>query len=410
MRHEEQVRVLQLLMQHLDAKTTVDAGYQVRNPVLSYTSPEIAQQEWRAFFQDYPHVLGLSGDLPKHGSFFTNSDLGKPILCTRDMTGRFRAFLNVCRHRGAVVEKAERGRKKKFSCPFHSWTYASNGDLLSVPMEDHFGAVQKECNSLIALPAIERYGLLWVCPEPNSTFDLDGLLLDDLLGDLSDELANWDLGSCHRFDATSYKHATNWKFANDTYGETYHVPTLHRATLAMNFYGNVQTSDTYKRNHRMTLCLHSIDKMRGTPTSTWNVLRGAIPIYYIFPNIQLLLTTGGPILIRIYPEQGDPNNSRSEVSWYAFSDETYQDIGISEDEQNATFSLADRMAAFAAVIDAEDHVIAASNQIGALSGAQDHLIFGRNEPALHHFHSTFRKALGQQPLETLESPISSAAE
>ena len=33
-------------------------------------------------------------DLPEPGTFFTSDELGKPILCTRDLDGRFHAFLN----------------------------------------------------------------------------------------------------------------------------------------------------------------------------------------------------------------------------------------------------------------------------------------------------------------------------
>jgi len=47
----------------------------------------------------------------------------------------------------------------------------------------------------------------------------------------------------------------------------------------------------------------------------------------------------------------------------------------------------------------EDYAVAARSQIGANSGLQDHLIFGRNEPALHHYHNTYRAALGMEPLE-----------
>ena len=33
------------------------------------------------------------------------------------------------------------------------------------------------------------------------------------------------------------------------------------------------------------------------------------------------------------------------------------------------------------------------------AGMLDKLIFGRNEPALHHFHNSYREAMGQPPLE-----------
>jgi hypothetical protein len=37
------------------------------------------------------------------------------------------------------------------------------------------------------------------------------------------------------------------------------------------------------------------------------------------------------------------------------------------------------------------------------SEAQEYLTFGRNEPALHHDHNTYRAALGLPPLETISN-------
>ncbi|MED5361040.1 MAG: SRPBCC family protein, partial [Actinomycetota bacterium] len=53
---------------------------------------------------------------------------------------------------------------------------------------------------------------------------------------------------------------------------------------------------------------------------------------------------------------------------------------------------------FAAIIRDEDYVASASQQRSANSGAVEHVMFGRNEPALHHYHNTYRAALGQEPL------------
>ena len=170
MHHPEQVRVIEGLMAHLDNDTNVDAGVQLRNPVTAYTCEDRARKEWKAFFEAYPHALGLSGDLPEPGSFFTSSDLGKPILCTRDAGGTFRAFLNVCRHRGTIVENEARGKKNLFVCPFHAWSYDTSGNLQVVPKEDHFGKIDKDCNGLVALPAAERHGLLFVSPEVGGVF------------------------------------------------------------------------------------------------------------------------------------------------------------------------------------------------------------------------------------------------
>lgn len=396
MEQQEQIRVIKGLMSHLDNGTNVDAGGQVRNPVSSYTSAEIASQEWSQFFQDYAHLLGLSGDLPEAGSFFTSTDLGKPILCTRDKEGRFRAFLNVCRHRGTIVESDTRGKKNIFSCPFHAWSYSSSGDLVSVPKEEHFGPVDKSCHGLVELPAEERYGLLWVHPNPEGTIDLDSML-----GDLGPELENWKLEEHEYLRDTTYDHAMNWKLAIDTFGETYHFNVLHKDTLASDFYGNAQMYDTYQRNHRMMLCLRNIDTLRDASEDDWHVLSAALPVYYIFPNVQLIISGGGPTLVRIYPEGLNPNQSFSRISFYLHP--MVKEMGKRPDGREIYQSIEERMEGFASVIQMEDYVAAASSHIGALSGAQDYVTFGRNEPALHHYHNTYRQALGMPPLDVISN-------
>lgn len=396
MRHDEQVRVIEGLFQHLDQGTNVDAGQQVQNPVSGYLSPEIAAREWESFFQGHPHVLGLSADLAEPRSFFTSNDLGKPILCTRAEDGEFRAFLNVCRHRGTIVENEARGEKKLFQCPFHAWTYDHQGALVGVPKEAHFGKLDRECHSLVSLPAAERHGLLFVSPDPQASFDVD-----ELLGELGPELGSWKLERCKRYGDTRYDHAMNWKLAIDTFGETYHFNALHRNTLAENFYGNVQMYDTYGRHHRMMLCMKSIDDLRGKPKDEWNVLQGTLPVYYLFPNVQLLISPAGPTLVRVYPDGANPHMSWSQIDFY-------MDPRVLESELAKTLAaargitpmdlLAERMEGFARVIEAEDYVAAASGHRGMASGAQEYVVFGRNEPALHHYHNTYREALGMPPL------------
>ena len=68
----------------------LDAGGLRKNPTESYTDPELADREWQTFFRTGPSIIGLSGDLPEPGSFRTFSDLGTPLLATRDDEGRFK--------------------------------------------------------------------------------------------------------------------------------------------------------------------------------------------------------------------------------------------------------------------------------------------------------------------------------
>ncbi len=398
MEMKEQIRCMKLLMQRLDDGTNVDAGGMVRNPVDVYTSEERALREWETMFQHYPQVMGLTGDLPKPGSFMTSDDLGKPILMTRDKDGRFHAFLNVCSHRGTVVETESRGLKTVFSCPFHAWSYSAEGNLVSVPKEDHFGPVDKSCNGLVELSAEEKHGLLWVHPEPGSGFDLG-----ELLGELGDELDSWRFGDLEFGAVDTYDTPMNWKLAIDTFGETYHFNVLHKDTLGVDLYGNVQCYDTYERNHRMMLCAKSIDMFRDLPEENWDILLATVPVYYLFPNIQLIPSgrhedrpkgaLSGATLVRVYPRKDNPHESFSQISFYT-NPEIPREVRI---------NMSERLAGFSEIIRDEDYVAAATCHEGARSGAISHFTFGRNEPALHHYHNTYNRILGIDPLEIISN-------
>lgn len=392
MEHKEQVRVLRGLMDQLDAGKNIDAGKQVMNPAINYLCTDRAEQEWKSFFQDYPQVLGLSDDLPEANSFFTSDEMGTPILCTRDKEGEFHAFINSCRHRGTIVETEERGKRTAFSCPFHAWTYNAKGDLVSIPRQDDFGEVDKSCYSLVELPAEEKHGILWIHPNPNAELNLD-----DNLGDLGAELASWKLETMTRDAATEYPHEMNWKLAIDTFGETYHFNVLHKNTLAQTFYAHTTMYDTYKRNHRMSLCQRGIDTLRDKPESEWDILIGALPAYYLFPNVQLLMTQAGPVLVRVYPRGANPNDSYSKVTFYLRPEIAQMKGNLEFAEMSDAIS--ERLQGFGNVIRDEDYAAAATSHKGLSSGHIDHVIYGRNEPALHHYHNTYQEALGLPPLE-----------
>jgi len=386
MRHDEQVRVIKTLMGHLDRGTNVDEGVIRRIDASDYTSPKRAADEWEAFFRGHPQVIGMSGDLPKAGAFITTHDFGIPLLATRAADGRFRAFVNVCRHRGTILEDAPRGDRTRFVCPFHAWTFDNTGALIGVPKPDHFGEIDKSCLGLIELPSEERHGLLWVHPKADGKLDAAGLLAG-----LDGEFETWDFASLVHIGEATYETPMNWKLAIDTFGETYHFEKLHRDTLAPIFYGNVQAYDTYGRNHRMSLCVRSIDMMRAMPERDWKVTLGVFPVYYLFPNVQVNVGANAVMLVRVYPDGDNPHHSLSRISFYARPEALAA-------APEATAAVPKR---FAEIIRDEDYVAAAASYRGARSGLVEHFLFGRNEPALHHYHKTYREALGLPPLDVV---------
>ena len=387
MEKTEQIRLLRQLMQRLDSGTTVDAGGLREIPTSVYTCKELAQREREVFFHGTPQLIGMSADLPERGSFLTLNDFSVPVLATRDETGTFNAYLNVCRHRGVLLENEARGDRSRFTCPFHAWTYSNKGDLVGIPKEGHFGKIDKSCHGLIPLPAVERYGFLWVHPDPDGTINVD-----TLLGGLAEEFESWGWGSLVNIGYDSYDMRLNWKLAMDTFGETYHFNTLHRDSLALSFYGNVQCYDVFGRNHRMILCMKSIDELREQPEENWHINSGSLPVYYLFPNIQVNVLPFGIALVRAYPDSLDVARSISQISFYARAEALE-----ARSEEIKTI-----MENFAGVIRDEDYAVASRSQTGADSGLLKSIVFGRNEPALHHYHNTYRTALDLEPYPLIE--------
>jgi len=411
MDHALQVQILKELMQQLDEGKNIDAGVQYRMPTTAYMCPETAAQERTTFFQNHPQLIGLSHDLPEPGSFLTTDDFGTPVLATRDKDGEFHAFLNACRHRSVRVASDDRGKRSVFMCPFHHWSYGNTGDLINIPNEDHFGPIDKSCNGLIELPAVERDGLLWVHPQADGELDLD-----DLLGPLAQELASFGMSNHTLVGEKSIDMNLNWKFANDTFGETYHFGKLHKDTLGQLYYGNNLHLQEFGRHHRFVTANRGIDALRQLPESEWKISRGTFVLYYLFPNIQLICDPSSVTLIRIYPHPTDTGRSITRISFYYvpevaaaaaahdannFETDNVYDFDARSSEGGAP-SLKASLEVFHSTIELEDYVMGEYQQRAAENGQLKEIVFGRNEPALHHFHQNYREALGQPPLKPIE--------
>jgi phenylpropionate dioxygenase-like ring-hydroxylating dioxygenase large terminal subunit len=393
---EEQQRVLKQLVEGLANNTSADAGGVAKAPVTDFTCIDLLTQEQQTFFRDGPLLLGLSTDLPGPNTYFATSEADVPLLLTRNRDGGFQAFLNVCRHRGVQLVEDGRGTKARFTCPFHAWTYGNGGDLIAINREEKFGCIDKGEYGLTELPAVESHGMLWVRPSPGADFDVV-----ELLGGLAQEFESWDFPA-HAFNDSQVIDADiNWKLAIDTFGENYHFDVLHRDTLASDIYGNLQTHDVFDKNYRMVFASkpgfkHARDHQM--PIEQWPYRWITLNVYFVFPNVILLVDPVGVDVLRMYPDRSDPAKSRTHHSFYM-----NPELAARREAEGIEAPDESRFVSFNRVVVDEDYVSAASVQANALSGAQTHFTFGRNEPALHHYHNAHRRGLGLPPLELIDA-------
>ena len=161
----KELSILKTLLQYDEAGTTALADAPWENEVTAYTCPERHRREEELLIRGRPVVMGLSCDWPANGAYRTDDFAGVPILIVRGRDGQLRAFLNVCRHRGAKVVDGC-GEARSFRCPYHAWVYGDDGALRAVPDADSFPGVMDQRPGLTPLPLAEKHGMVWVLPTP----------------------------------------------------------------------------------------------------------------------------------------------------------------------------------------------------------------------------------------------------
>ena len=200
--------------------------------------------------------MGLSTRLPKPGDYLAEDVAGMPVLMTRGADGQVRAFANICRHRGAPVASGC-GNARAFVCPYHGWTYDSAGKLLGTTDKVGFAGLDLATHGLVPLPAAEKHGMLYIraaaAAARRSTSTRS-------LGPIAADLAALDARDAIRSISTDrVTPRINWKFAIDTFLEGYHIPHLHRKTIAPYFVGNCGVFKSGGLNGRLSVPKTSID-------------------------------------------------------------------------------------------------------------------------------------------------------
>ena len=383
MDHAIGLPVIKRILGYIDAGTTAMAERPWQNDVSAYSSPEHLAAETVRLFRRHPLLMGLACDWPKPGDWRTDDLAGVPILIARGGDGVLRAFLNVCRHRGAKVAQGC-GHGSVFSCPYHAWTYGLDGKLRGIPDERAFDGVRAERPGLTPLPLAEKHGLVWVLPTPAA----DGstaLDIEPWLGGLGPELASYGAGTYHLYEKRLVPDTMNWKILVDTFLESYHIGFLHKDSLTSILFGNVADFEPFGPNLRLVFPRRKIERLRNQPESEWDLMWNSATVYGLFPN-TLFVTQGDHLEIhRVFPAEGRPDRAVMETSFYI-----PEPIADAEQERHWKAN----MDLLMKVVLGEDFPAGRTMQIGFGSGAQTHTVFGRNEPAMIHYHQSLRKALG----------------
>jgi phenylpropionate dioxygenase-like ring-hydroxylating dioxygenase large terminal subunit len=382
MKRETQLELAHVLHAYVKNGATALAPDVFRNPVSAYSDPARAALERERLFRGLPLFMGMSCRLPGPGDYFAEEIAGIPVLLVRGRDLKVRAFANICRHRGAPVASGC-GNARAFSCPYHGWTYALDGKLAGIPEQASFPGVEKGVESLAPLPAGEKHGMIFARLAPSASAEFD---VDAHLSGLGEEFESYGFARYSYFASEFMAPAINWKFGIDTFLEAYHLPALHRATVAPLIRGNLGAFDAYGDHGRMTFLRHSSSAWDDKPAADWEVLPHIIAVYRLMPNTILVFQSDHLETWRMLPGE-TPDRSVIEFALYAPEPAT-TDKARAYWQKNYDLAIK--------TVLTEDFALGERMQRNFMSGVQDEVIYGRNEPALIQFHQRLRAALGIQ--------------
>ena len=362
--------VAKRLLANVDAGTSDQSEGGMKVPAAYYRDPAQWAREMDRIFRRSPLIVGLSCDFREPGAFDALTIAGRPILVVRGDDGVLRSFLNICRHRGAPVAEGC-GQARRFTCPYHAWSYDPNGRLVGVPGRDTFGDL--DVAGLIELPTHELKGVVLAVLTPDLDFDPAAWM-----SGMEDALEMLRLDDLHRYPVVTELESPNWKIAADGYVDGYHIGYLHSTTIGLKAITNRNTYDFFGPHVRIGFANKVITTLRDLPEAEWPLAQAMSMVHYVFPNISISGQPYGSLMVsRLLP---GPTPDRSTTVQYHYHREPV--VG-----EEAVLAAEARRKLYADVTGDEDFatgfkIMAALDALG-----DDSFRYGRNERGNQNFHT-----------------------
>ncbi|NNC78044.1 MAG: aromatic ring-hydroxylating dioxygenase subunit alpha, partial [Woeseiaceae bacterium] len=164
-------------------------------------------------------VAGHQSQFAKPGDYKVFKVGGESAIIVRGVDGSIKAFANVCRHRGSLVCLQATGNTRKFVCPYHGWTYDTDGKLIAArDMPEDF---DWDAHGLRPVSCDVVHGLILVCfsDKPPS--------LDNCKKEMAEPMAMFGFEDLKVAAFKEYAIPANWKLSIENYQECYHCATAH---------------------------------------------------------------------------------------------------------------------------------------------------------------------------------------
>ena len=200
-----------------------------------YIDDEVFDLEMRHLFANTWVYVGHASQVPNPGDYYSTTVGDQPVIMVRHQDRSIRVLYNRCAHKGVKLTPEGCGSTGKFfRCPYHAWTFRTDGSLLSVPLKkgyDNTGFESAEASGgLAAVGAVREYREFVFC-----RLNPEGIGFEDFFGESLTTLDNMVERSPEgRLEVAGgvlrYMHRCNWKMLVDNQTDTCHPMVAHESS------------------------------------------------------------------------------------------------------------------------------------------------------------------------------------
>jgi phenylpropionate dioxygenase-like ring-hydroxylating dioxygenase large terminal subunit len=262
-------------------------------PPEAYVSRELHELEVRRIFERSWLCVGREEYVPNAGDYYTIDVMGEPVIVVRGKDGRVRALNAACRHRFMPVA-AGKGNVDRFVCPYHSWTYATDGRLIGAAHMERSRVFDTKSCGLSPYRLDSWMGFLFV------NLDDDAKPLQPTMAAMERATAHYRIAEQTEIFHYEKEWAGNWKLSAENSMEYYHHLGLHLHSIAVQTpakgtympTGPVLPDETFTQQRcRMETKRHAMNPHGDLRGFTEEELSTAYMVY-VFPAFTMAMRPG----------------------------------------------------------------------------------------------------------------------
>ena len=234
--------------------------------------------------------VGHESQVSKPGDYFVSCMGEESVILCRDRQSQLHVFLNSCMHRGMKVCRYDEGNTPVFTCPYHGWSYSTDGKLVGVPFfkDAYHEELDKSKWGLVQVAQLHNYkGAIWATWDESAPSFLEYIGGFQLYLDLLLDSWNGEEGGTEVFGGVEkWLIPCNWKFPAENFiGDRYHNISHRSVDMVGIGPSGAGRRDTAERNGARFLDICFPERGHGTVMQ----LRGAdAPIPESYQDLPVL--------------------------------------------------------------------------------------------------------------------------